>query len=839
MNRFEKNILENEMGLDRLTAIRKDGDTEESVDDSTAANEEVEAEVTAPQTTDGGEQLKIDDMFLGSDNNDSFFLYGYQDELNLTSLKEESDKELESNDKDGTRLYVETVALLESGEIELEDGIALLKKNANNGHALSSVYLGQLYSDPELPIYNPTFALDCYVSAAKLDFGEGHYNLGLCYYRGFGCDVDHVAAADCFAKGAESFNANCICALGMCYEYGIGSDVNYEYAFNLYEKAAELGHAMAANNLGGCYFYGHGVEMDRQKAIEIYTRAISLGSSDAECRLGIILEEGEEVVRDAQAAVTHYKHAAKLQNPIALYRLGLCYMNGTALEQSYNQAYKCFVKAAALGYDPAKCEAGKLCAHGTGIKRNPDHAYKFFFSAADNGYIPAFYEVANCLFEGIGTMKDRVNAYKYFLKAYELDDIHRGEAAYKIGICHLKSAEHQKAFDWFVTGAELGCAAAHYMLGECYYFGVGTSANAASAVEAFLAAENMLSSNEISNEHFARLFMALAQCYEYGIGIQKDHVKAIYYYKQAAESGIDEALFRAGRAITQGIGMKAEYAAARPHILRAARRGYAPAMLMIGMFSDDGRGVAQNLDDAKAWYLKVLSSATEPHMSLYDFPERFAENFKLHTESRIRAHYKLGMLIAKQATDISGYIQSFEYIALAASMGYGGAQNEVARIYASGGDLAEYYNSPFFVPDAKFEGSDTMIGKDPLSDAMNKLGDTFFDGKGSLKKNEEAAARCYRYAAELGHAEGAYSYGWCLRHGVGIHENDAEAAKWLKMAADKGNVSAAYSYGLCCEEGSGTGVTNKREAVYYYRLAAGLGHVDAAKRFLKLSRSDE
>jgi TPR repeat protein len=196
------------------------------------------------------------------------------------------------------------------------------------------------------------------------------------------------------------------------------------------------------------------------------------------------------------------------------------------------------------------------------------------------------------------------------------------------------------------------------------------------------------------------------------------------------------------------------------------------------------------------------------------------------------------MLIAREATDISGYIRSFEYIALSASMGYGGAQNEIARIYASGGDLAEYYNSPFFVPDARFEGTDTLIGKAPLADAMNKLGDTFFDGKSSLRKNDEAAARCYRYAAELGHADGCYSYGWCLRHGVGIHENNAEAAKWLKMAADKGNVNAAYSYGLCCEEGSGTGVTNKREAIFYYRMAAGNGHVDAARRFLKLSGAD-
>lgn len=839
MNRFEKNILESEMGLDRISAIRDDEEAEESELSSPEEIEEILPEPADLPSTDGGEQLKIDDALLGSDKEDEFFLYGYQDELDLSSLKKEPEEPINKNDKDGGRLYAETVALLESGEIELENGIALLKKNAGDGHAQSWVYLGQLYSDESLPIYNPTFALDCYASAAKLDFGEGHYNLGLCYYHGFGCDVDYDAAANCFSDGARIFNANCICALGMCYEFGIGGDINYEYAFKLYEKGEELGHAKAANNLGGCYFYGHGVERDVDKAIEVYNHAVSLGSSDAECRLGIIYEEGVEVARDCEAAIAHYKRAAKAKNPIALYRLGLCYEKGTVLEQSYIQAYKCFTRSASLGYDPAKYEAGRLCVLGKGMKKDPERAYKFFMSAANCGYVPAHYEVADCFFEGIGTMKDRASAYKYYCNAYELDEKRRGDAAYKLGLCRLKESNPKtvEAFEWFFDGANLESAGACYMLGECYYFGIGTSPDAAAAVDSFRRAEIYLDDRDV--ELSARLYMALAQCYERGSGVQQDGAMAISYYKKAAESGIDEALFRAGRAITQGVGMKAEYAAARPHILRAARRGYVPAMLMMGIFSDDGRGVPKSPRDAEAWYLKVVSSDNEPQMSLYDFPERYAENLKLYTESKIKAQYKLGMLIAREATEISAYIRSFEYVALSASMGYGGAQNEIARIYASGGDLAEYYNSPFFVPDAKFEGTDTLIGKAPLADAMNKLGDTFFDGKNLLKKNDEAAARCYRYAAELGHADACYSYGWCLRHGVGVHENDAEAAKWLKMSADKGNVNAAYSYGLCCEEGSGTGVKNKREAIFYYRMAAGQGHVDAAKRFLKLSRTDE
>ncbi len=859
MNRFEKDILESELGLntlvlnndalDRKEAEPRDGE-ETDIDNQTSADGAAETENAFHDLFESVEQLKIDDSLLGSaEEDEKFFVYGYQDELDLSSLVsleedgETVDESRQDSERDGSGLYHETVLLMQSGEIDINHGIALLKKNANEGHALSWLYLGQIYSDKKSAIYNPALAFDCYANAASLGHGEGHYNLGICYASGFGCEKNEDMAAECFADGAKEFNPNCICALGICYESGIGCDINYEYAFNLYEKGYELSHPEAANNLGGCYFYGHGVERDTEKAIEIFEHAVTLGSSNAECRLGIIYEEGDGCEPDPDRAIECYKNAAKAKNAVALYRLAVCYDKGTVVDQNFNYAYKCFSRSASLGYDPAKYEAGKRCVTGRGTKKNYDAAYNFLISAAQNGYAPAQYEVANCFFDGLGAMKDRESAYTYYCRAYDSESENRAQAAYRIGLCHLKGLgtekDEEEAYEWFLTGARLGCAEAAYMLGECYYFGVGTATDAQAAAECFITAAEQVDEGEEDKERSVPLYLALAQCYERGIGTEKDPERAIALYKKAAESGLDEAYFHAGRMIAAGVDIKAEYSSARPYLLRAARRGYVPAMLTMGIFADEGRGVKKNQDDAQSWYLKVVNSEIEPQMSDYDFPERFAESLKLYTESKIKAQYKLGMLVARNGSDISSYAQAFEYVSLSASMGYTPAQYEITRIYACGGDLAEYYESPFFVPDAKFEGGETPQTKNTLGDAMNKLGDTFFDGKSFLKKNEAAAARCYRYAAELGQIDACYSYGWCLRHGVGVHENDIEAAKWLKMAADKGNANAAYSYGLCCEEGSGTGVKNKREAIYYYRLAAGTGHTEAAKRFIALSKGNE
>ncbi len=846
MNKLERDILDSEMGLYPNTKPAKPEEKEQDIKESPDSSAEVADDAPAQAYTSDGVQLKIDDLFLGGEEEEEkFFLYGYQDELDLSSLDadETADSSREEKQRDGSGLYREAVIMLETREIDIDNGIALLKKNATEGHALSWMYIGQLYSNKTSVIYNPALAFECYEKAAEQSFGEGYYNLGLCYFRGFGCDKDEERAAECFSEGAKIFNPNCIFALGMCYEFGSGCEINYEYAVTLYEKACELGHAGAANNLGGCYFHGHGVEMDKEKAVGIFKRAVELGSSDALCRLGMIFEEGDGAEQNIKTAFDYYKTSADAKNPIGLYKLGICYDKGLGVEQNFNKAYKCYSRSANLGYAPAKYETGRMCIEGRGTKKNHDAAFDMFLSAAQNGYAPAEYEVANCFLEGLGAMKDRESAYRYFSYAFDSDDKNRAEAAYKLGLCHLKGLgtrkDDEEAFEWFITGAKLGSANAMYMLGECYFFGIGTACDSESAFSSFLNAYDALNAANKDTGEYVSLIIALGHCLERGVGTEPDPVRARKLYKEAAQSGRPDAMYQMGRAILYGVGMKAEYAAARPLFLRSARKGYVPSMLMMGVFSDEGRGVPKNREDAKAWYLKTANSDGEHEMGLYDFPERYSEEAKLYTESKIKAQYRLGMLIARTDRSLNGYTRAFEYVALAASMGYTQAQNEITKIYISGGDLTSYYESPMFAPDSFMKGGELQPDKTKLGNAMNKLGDTFFDGKLSLKKNEGAAARCYRFAAELGDVDASYSYGWCLRHGVGVRENDHEAVKWLKMAADKGNPDAAYSYGLCCEEGAGTGIKNKREALYYYRMAGGSGHREAAQRFLKLSEREE
>ncbi|MBQ4090690.1 MAG: sel1 repeat family protein [Clostridia bacterium] len=767
-------------------------------------------------------------------------------DLSSLSLPDEApdtaEDEAEREKTDAEALYHDTVSLMKTGKTDLSTGVKLLLQAAQGGYAPAWLHLGQIYSNKKYALYNPALAFDCYCGAADLGLADGHYNKGLCYSTGFGCEKDELFAIQSFARGAEVFDPNCICAMAMCYEFGQGCDVNYEYAFNLYEKGMELGHAGCANNLGGCYLYGHGVEQDKARAVEIFKKACELGSTNAKCRLGLCYLSGDGCEQNESAAFECFKSAAEQNNSIALFNLASCYDTGVGTEQNFRLAFKYYNKAASQGHAAAQYMAGKMSMDGRGTKRDAATAYRMFSSAARCGYAPAEYELANCFFEGAGAVRNRANAYSHYLASFEAQGENAADAAYRLGLCHLKGLGTQQnksaAVEWFTRGTDLGSPNATYMLAECLHYGVGTEVDDDRAFALYSEAAQTALTDPMSVKSYASLFLSIAQCYERGTGAHKDAAKAIAAYKQAGELGDYEALYRTGRAILAGVGMRSEYPAARTHFLRAARHAYMPAMLMMGKFSEQGLGVPKSLDDAKSWYYKAVTANNEPQMSIYDFPERFYEGMTLYREAKNEAQYRYGMMIARSG-EPDDRLRAFEYISLSAANGYTPAKIEITKIHISGGDLKAYYESPFSREDATFDGGHNSPSAKDLAIAMYKLGDAFFEGNGLLKKNEAASASCYRSAAELGMIDACYSYGWCLRHGVGTEENDAEAVKWLKLAADKGNAGAAYSYGLCCEEGAGTGIKNKREAMYYYRIAAASGHAKAAERYVLLSSRAE
>ncbi len=690
-------------------------------------------------------------------------------------------------------------------------------RSAKGNNVDAFIALGGLFSDVSTDDYNPTLAFEYYSRAAAQGNIDGLYNKGLMLSQGVGCDKNTELARDCFDMGARQKDMRCLCSLGICYEYGIGCDIDYTRAVECYSQAADRAYAAAVNNLGGCYYYGHGVARDRKKALELFERAALFGDTNAMTRLGLCYESGVDCQKDEKRAFGYFQRASQYNNAIAAYKAALCYESGIGVETDFKKAFSHFELAATLGHAQAMWHTANYLSDGVGTQRDYWAAFKWYSRGAEAGHSDCYLQMAHFAFRGVGTVKNYSKAFFCYNKAFELG-ADRKECAIRIGVCYLRGLGVKEnrvhALEWFKKAAAAGSTDAIFLCGESYFFGSGCEQDYKVASQYYTLA---------TREEHTRATVALAICYEMGLGVPQSNKKAAILYKRASNHDNAEANFRLASLIYENGGSDEGVKAL---LFRASNKGHALATLWIGEFYEQGLGMPQNFDKAAEKYLGAMALGMAKQKTLlFSMPERDKENRdKIHSAS-VKATYNLGLLRGRHSRSVRDYTRAFEYIAGAAATGSTEAQAEISRIYASGGDLQVYFKSERHAD----EQSVAAVG-----DAMNKLGDTWYEGKPLLAKNDRAAVKCYRIAANLGNANAAYSLGWCLRHGVGAAVNDVEAAKWLKKSADLGNPHAAYSYGLCCEEGSGMEIPNMREAATYYRKAAAAGHTEARKRHLRI-----
>lgn len=87
------------------------------------------------------------------------------------------------------------------------------------------------------------------------------------------------SAAD-FRAAAEQGDPQAQFQLGQCYEKGLGTEVDSAQAVLWYTKAADQGNADALYSLGLCYYYAIGVPEDLNKARALFRKAIATGKLD-------------------------------------------------------------------------------------------------------------------------------------------------------------------------------------------------------------------------------------------------------------------------------------------------------------------------------------------------------------------------------------------------------------------------------------------------------------------------------------------------------------------------------------------------------------------------------
>ncbi|CAB4442911.1 unnamed protein product [Rhizophagus irregularis] len=272
--------------------------------------------------------------------------------------------------------------------INSNESIYWYKEAAENEDALFN--LGYCYEKGIGTEVNETKAFELY----KLTAENGHIiaqnNLGYSYQYAKGTEKDLDKAIYWYNKAVESGNEDALFNLGYCCEKGIGTEINEAKAFKLYKLAAKKGHIIAQNNLGYLYNCGKGTKMDLDKAIYWYNKAAGNGVKEAQFNLGFCYDKGIKTEVNKTKAFELYKLAAEKDHIIAQNNLGHCYKEGIGTEVNETKAFKLYKPAAESGNEVTLFNLGYCYKEGIGAEvSNKTKAFELYKSAAEKGHITA------------------------------------------------------------------------------------------------------------------------------------------------------------------------------------------------------------------------------------------------------------------------------------------------------------------------------------------------------------------------------------------------------------------------------------------------------------------
>jgi TPR repeat protein len=216
-----------------------------------------------------------------------------------------------------------------------------------------------------------------------------------------------------------------------------------------------------------------------------------------------------------------------------------------------------------LDFEQACLEADELLFNGKG-ENDRAKATELLLEAAEMNHPVAQGRIAFCYEFGLGIETDFKKAEAYYIKASEAEDglgmarlaflRKYGRPSVKIDRAEAESWQERvneqgpEAIAWLQTAADkYKNAAAQYCLGVCYHDGVGVDKDEMRAVYWY---------RQSALQGHPRGQGILGYCYGEGFGVPKDEKEAMRWYRLAAEQGESVAIYNVGYCYEDGIGVE-------------------------------------------------------------------------------------------------------------------------------------------------------------------------------------------------------------------------------------------------------------------------------------------
>ncbi|GBB89765.1 hypothetical protein RclHR1_16560006 [Rhizophagus clarus] len=636
-----------------------------------------------------------------------------------------------------------------------EKSFYYLRKAARDGCKYSQFNLGKCYQLGTGVRKDTREAYELYKKSAKQESISAQFQLIYCYIFGYGTEINRVKAFELTKIMSKKGDNDATYLLALHYTFGVGINTDRKKAFEIFKKLAknedqdtkytkylsgdkeiiinkvdnfysriltENKHLNSNILLSYFYIYGLGTEINVNKAFELFKKVEKSGNTIAQFFLRNLYTENSN---KSKAFESIKKSANKVQ-------IGKSYPKRIGIEVNERKAFELYKEAARKGYDLAKCDLADCYQNGKGVGKDERKAIKLYEEAAEKGYDWAKFKLAECYQNGKGLEKDEGKAFKLYEEIAE------------------------DGYSWVCN-----------KLGYCYQNGIGIEKDEKKAVELYKKASKAekgdswsyvnLNYKKIISQEYLNAQFRLAYCYDKGIGIEIDKIKAFELYNIAAEKEHETAQNNLGCLYMKGEVPEKDSKKAIYWFQRGASNGNKIAHDNLAICYE--LGIGTNKDKPKAFELYEASA------------EKGYVNAKFHlgycyvNGIGTQVNKKKGFEIYRKVTEKENINEI----------------NILESSYKNIDEIAKDINEVYYWYQKSAECNNGF--------ALYKLGEIYELGKG-VNKNEVRAFDYYKQAAERGCINGKYKIGNYFFNGIIVDINKEMAYNLYKEAAEGGNCDA-------------------------------------------------
>ncbi|MFN0158429.1 MAG: tetratricopeptide repeat protein [Bacteroidota bacterium] len=359
------------------------------------------------------------------------------------------------------------------------------------------------------------------------------------------------------------------------------SDATYQMwqTFQLTQKA-NSGDFLAQYELGVRYLIGRGLTADSTKGAYWTRKAADQGLASARFNLGILLEHGWGVEWNPFEAYSQFALAAERGMPEAQFAMGHLLTDNLVVPRNWEDAYQWIRAAADSGYEPAKDALPEFLKRGYGDDSTTPYTATTTPTRSGQQWAPILIDFAS---DTTKKVDDKMLLSALLREATPAMQKALGTATPDTSL-NLDSAALQSV----QRAANAGSPEALTVLGRCYEKGVGMKKDPVRAVS------NYIRAVRFDGPHaFDLLWTLLEQqqvVAELRVRAAQNQEEAMFCLATLASLGLQYPLLKGHAWVTE--------AQALELLTLAARRGHIASKIELGLCYFSGRWVNQNRERA-------------------------------------------------------------------------------------------------------------------------------------------------------------------------------------------------------------------------------------------------